>query len=332
MNKIFELKFGSHLYGTSTPESDVDYKAVYIPSAKQIVLNTYSKTLQQGRSKVHCERNTNTDVDIETFSLDRFLGLLMEGQTVSLDVLFAPHDLFVFNNSSHLAEIRENKDKLLTKNVTAFIGYARQQASKYGIKGSRMDALKRVAVLLDRIPEHSRLSTHECALLELVNECGNLVSLEKAPLIEIVMLKGPEGQMDSPHLQVNGRFIPLHATVKYAATIVNKMLYEYGQRANKAHLAGGVDWKALSHAVRVNSQGIELLNTGNITFPRPDRQLLTDIKTGKLSYEEVAPIIEQGLVDLLAARETSTLRDEPDREWANDFIYRVYSDVVRNEQ
>lgn len=38
MNKIVELEFGSHLYGTSTPNSDRDYKAIYIPEAIDILL------------------------------------------------------------------------------------------------------------------------------------------------------------------------------------------------------------------------------------------------------------------------------------------------------
>jgi hypothetical protein len=32
----------------------------------------------------------------------------------------------------------------------------------------------------------------------------------------------------------------------------------------------GVDWKALSHAVRVGTQALELLKTGHVTFPLPN--------------------------------------------------------------
>lgn len=53
MNKLFEMKFGSHLYGTSTPASDVDYKSIYLPTAREIVLGDYHKTINMSRKKDH---------------------------------------------------------------------------------------------------------------------------------------------------------------------------------------------------------------------------------------------------------------------------------------
>jgi len=338
MNKIVEIKFGSHLYGTNTPSSDLDLKGIYLPTAREIVLGSYQRTIAKSRNKADRERNTKDDVDTEYLSLDRYLDLLMQGQTMALDILFAPEASYTFGCDAEsglidpiMAEIYWNREKLLTRNVMAFIGYARQQASRYGIKGSRMDALKRTMEKLGGMTnEHLKLSSYEYALQNLVKESQELISLEKLPLVEIVMLKGPKGLIDQPHLRVNGRAIPLHATVKYAKDIVGKMLDSYGQRAHKAHLAGGVDWKALSHAVRVNGEAMELLKTGFITFPRPDRELLLEIKLGLMPYEKVAELIEQGLADLYVAHENSTLRDEPDKEWANDLVYEVYSQIVRN--
>jgi hypothetical protein len=334
MNTILEMKFGSHLYGTNTPNSDLDFKAIYIPNARDIVLGTVKQTIAKSRPKSTFERNTKDDIDIEILSLDRYLDLLMEGQTMALDILFG-FDLSDCTDEGRniMCEIFTNRDKLLTRNVNAFVGYARQQAAKYGIKGSRMDSLKRVKELLDRIYEKdttSKLASYRSLLDELVEGTKELVSLEKLPLIEIVMLCGPKGAFDAPHLRVNGRAIPLHAQVKYAREVVGKMLDSYGQRAHKAHLAGGVDWKALSHAVRVNAEALELLNTGKITFPCQNKDLLVQIKTGQLTYDAVAEMIEQGLADLYKAQETSILRETPDREWAANLIYDIYRGVVKS--
>lgn len=38
MRKIVTIQFGSHLYGTSTPASDLDIKSVYVPNARSIAL------------------------------------------------------------------------------------------------------------------------------------------------------------------------------------------------------------------------------------------------------------------------------------------------------
>lgn len=334
MNKIVEIKFGSHLYGTNTPASDLDFKAIYIPEARDIVLGKYKKTIAKSRPKAECERNNKDDVDMEMFSLDRFLELLCEGQTVALDILFAPNDSYTSytpEGMALMAHIYNNRELLLTRNVNAFVGYARQQAAKYGIKGSRMDALKRTMEVLERMSHpHDKLSSYEDMIHNLISETKGLVSLEKTALVEICMLKGPTGLVDQPHLHINGRFIPFHATVKWAKEVVGKMLEGYGNRAKKAHLEGGIDWKALSHAVRVNGEAMELLKTNYITFPRPDAAILKDIKTGQIPYEQVAEMIEQGLADLYTAHDVSKLRDEPDYEFVNDLIYEIYSDVVKN--
>jgi hypothetical protein len=340
MNKILEIKFGSHLYGTNTENSDLDFKGIYLPTAKEIVLGTYKKTIATCRPKATCERNTKDDIDVEVFSLDRYLDLLMQGQTVALDMIFAPMEESYYRTYDGKVPgltiwrtIKDNKDKLLTRNVNAFVGYAKQQCAKYGIKGSRMDALKRTAALLeDFTAPRATLNDYRPYLETLVEQSRDIISLEKLPLIEIVMLKGPKGELDAPHLKVNGRSIPFHATVKYAKDIVGKMLDSYGARAEKAHIAGGKDWKAISHCLRVNGEALELLNTGHITFPRPDRDLLLKVKLGQLPYDEVAEMIEQGLADLYIAHEKSTLRDEPDREWADNFVYEVYSKIVRETQ
>lgn len=335
MNKIIEIKFGSHLYGTSTPESDMDFKGIYLPTAREIVLGTYKETIATSRPKQVNERNNKDDVDIDVYSLDRFLSLLMEGQTVALDMLFCnPNNITSITDqgSEIMYQIDINRDKLLTRNVNAFVGYARQQAAKYGIKGSRLDSLKRVKAFLDMLPLHDKLALHEQKIYAFVKECDQILSLEKTPLVETILMPSQKGSVMIPHLRVNGRACPFHANVKYAKQIYEKILEEYGGRAHKAHLSGGKDWKALSHAVRVNHEAIELLTTGKITFPRPEREVLLKIKTEKMPYEEVAEMIEQGLVDLTAAHEKSTLRDEPDREWAQNFLYDVYSNIVKEDK
>jgi hypothetical protein len=333
MKTILELKFGSHLYGTNTPESDVDMKAIYLPSAREIVLGNYHKTIMKGRKKEKCERNTKDDVDVEIFSLDRFLELLCDGQTVALDILFAPADMYTMIDPNYgwiISEIYKHRHELLNKNVNAFVGYARQQAAKYGVKGSRMDALNRVMALLEQANDYDRLAAWSPAIYQLADESKDLVSLEKTPLIEVVMIPGPNKVDLMPHLHCAGRKIPFQATVKQAKTVYGKILAGYGERAHKAHLAGGKDWKALSHAIRVNGEAKELLETGFITFPRPDKDYLLQVKQGLVPFDEVSEVIEKGLVDLMISQEKSKLRNEPNREWAQDLVAKVYTQIVHD--
>ncbi len=45
MDLIVEMRFGSHLYGTATPQSDLDFKAVYLPAARDILLQRVHDTV-----------------------------------------------------------------------------------------------------------------------------------------------------------------------------------------------------------------------------------------------------------------------------------------------
>jgi predicted nucleotidyltransferase len=90
MRNIVTIKFGSHLYGTTTPASDLDYKSVFVPSARDIVMQRVKATIANKRPKGIGEKNYAGEIDEEPHSLQRFLELASEGQTVALDVLFSP--------------------------------------------------------------------------------------------------------------------------------------------------------------------------------------------------------------------------------------------------
>jgi len=47
---VMLTKFGSTLYGTDTPESDVDYKGIYLPTKRQVILQDFKKTLNHHTS------------------------------------------------------------------------------------------------------------------------------------------------------------------------------------------------------------------------------------------------------------------------------------------
>lgn len=322
MNIILQVKFGSHLYGTNTPTSDADFKAIYLPTAREIVLEKARRNVSTSRPKQEYEKNTKDDVDSETFSLKEYLRLLIEGQTVALDMLFAPENFKVVKGPEyHLFDhIYTNREKLLSKGILSFIGYARKQASKYGIKGSRVRAVRETLTFLEGFPG-------QVLLKEIRSQLDTFVA-QGDEFIRFVTCDDPNGATVT-YFEVSGRKFQLTNSVKYSVGVLSKIYNEYGQRAKLAEVNDGIDWKALSHAVRVNFEGQELLQTGFITFPCPEKQLLLDIKTGKLPYKEVEVIIEKGLQDLEVAQANSILQEKPDEQWAEDFLYDVYSKIVK---
>lgn len=318
MNEIVvRVEFGSHLYGTNTASSDRDYKSVYLPSASDILLQRVKGSLGHKVKRFEGDRNSPEDTDDEMYSLQRYLGLLSEGQTVSIDMLFTPKPLIT---SPLWEEVRANKDLLLTKRSAAFVGYCRTQANKYGIKGSRVAAAKEASEFFkahfDRLGNTAKL--HEIAdlLPAIIGEHTKIVELETT--------KG-----NTEHfVDCCNRKVSFGNTIKAAYEIYSRIYENYGKRARLAQTNEGVDWKALSHAVRVANEALELLATANVTFPLPNAAHILDIKRGLLPYDDVASEIEKLLEEVERASELSSLRDEADKDFIDALVCRVYGDVV----
>lgn len=322
MTIIMETVFGSHLYGTETPASDRDWKAVHLPPARDILLQRIKPTISEKTKADGAAKNTADDIDRESWALHQFFKLIREGQTVAMDALFSTHVTWTRAPSPLWLEIVANRHRLVSRKAGAFLGYCRQQANKYGIKGSRMAAARRAseatAELLAEAGTQAKLGDANPWLR------SNLAGMEHIEFVE----RPAAGGGTITHLSVCGRLAPYTATIKNAHEIFAKLFAEYGKRALAAEQNEGVDWKALSHAVRVGRQALELLETGHMTFPRPERVHLVKIKMGALAYQPVAEEIEGLLMAVEEASVTSLLPAEPDMAWMDDLICRAYASEV----
>ena len=321
------MQFGSHVYGTNTPSSDTDYKSLFIPDARDIIIQKAAKHIQNNTKLDPNARNTKDDIDDEQFSVSEYLRLLCEGQTMALDMLFTPESFYLdhYKNYSMCGDnpwyiIKANKDKFLHKGVSAFIGYTKTQAAKYGVKGFRIAALKETIDFLD-ICEYSKLAEKKDLIEEFVKKQDN-------EFIKITDIKGPNGSLE-PHLEVCNRKVPFHANFKYAKEIFQRIYNNYGARAMLAEKNEGIDWKALMHAVRVAREAEELLLTGNITFPRPEKDLLLKIRKGEMAYKEVEQIIEEGLNNIDIWQAKSILPEKPDYKFVEQLVHEFNLDAIK---
>lgn len=316
-NVVVRIEFGSHLYGTSTSSSDHDYKSVYVPSASDILLQRVKGSLGHKVKRYEGDKNSPEDTDDELYSIQRYLALLSEGQTVTIDMLFAPKPLI---SSPLWEEIRANKDSLLTKRSAAFVGYCRTQANKYGIKGSRVAAAKEAMeffkIHLERLGSTAKLHEIAALLPSLAGEHTHIVKLETTP-----------GKSEH-FIDCCNRKVSFGNTIKAATEIYSRIYDNYGKRAKLAQTNEGIDWKALSHAVRVANEALELLATAHVTFPLPSAEHILEIKRGLLPYDDVASEIERLLEDVEKASEVSSLRDEADQDFIDALICREHRKAV----
>ncbi|MDX1470230.1 MAG: nucleotidyltransferase domain-containing protein [Flavobacteriaceae bacterium] len=320
------MQFGSHVYGTNTPESDQDFKGIYIPDAKDILLQRVRETYQNITKKDKDVKNTKDDVDVEIFSLGQYMKLLLEGQTGALDMMFTPRKHWILDESSGLVvweEILENKDKFLHSGVASFVGYCKTQANKYGIKGSRMGAVEDTLEFIKSHVTDFNIRMRDAFDVDFLKEFA-----EGREHVNMVPSVNTGTQQCVYFFEVIGKKFELGVKVKQVVDRLEKIYDEYGERAKLAKKNQGIDWKALMHAVRVKGQAVELLTTGQFTFPRPDKELLLKIRKGELDYSEVAAIIEDGLIEVQEAQEKSILPAEPDRDFADQLIVDAYAACV----
>ena len=304
LNIIVKMIFGSHLYGTNTETSDRDFKGIFMPSRKQVLLGHIPKSFSFSTAKKsrRGQKNEPKDIDTEIYSFHYFIKLACEGQTVALDMLYAPEKM-ILESSQLWDDIVKNRNRFLTKNIQAFVGYARKQAAKYGIKGSRLEAANR-----------AMKEIRKYGLGPSLGEIWDLLPVGE----HLSFVTDDRGNR---FYQVCGRKLHDSVSFDYAYNDIKKFYDNYGELAIDAEVNINIDWKAISHALRAAFEVEELLRYGTITFPLKQAELLKSVKKGELDYvTEVAPMLEKMMDWIEQLSKISHLPDEVDRKFWDDFI------------
>lgn len=307
MRTILKCKFGSHLYGTNTKDSDEDYKGIALPNSRDILIGRIFKTKKESTGNDQ-SKNSKDDVDYDIYSLHYFIELACKGETAAIDMLHVP-DNMILETSDEWKFIQSHREKFNTKNMEAFVGYARRQAAKYGSKGSRLEAINKALVVLNE----------NCWIRDMKMDTiwGCLPIGEHAKMIE-------DSPNNAKQYQICGRIIQSTAKVIYCRDQLRLFYDKYGERARLAELNKGIDWKAISHAIRAAGQLIELFIHNTITFPRPNARDLVEIKQGKWDYKTQA---EPYLNNLMAKVERlgliSELPEKADIDFWNNFLIEI---------
>lgn len=313
MSKIvMETIFGSHLYGLNTANSDTDYKGIFIPDAKDILLGTAPKTIQSSTGDKH-SKNTKDDIDRQMFSLSKFISLACEGDTVAIDMIHADDSKLVVNSETW-QYIRDNRQRFYTKKLTGLFGYVRKQASKYGIKGSRFAALREVVEYIKTIDDSRKVGDFK----------------EYFPLNEFAywIFATDKNGVNQIFYEVLGRKFQQTVSVKEMKTSLFKLWEEYGDRARLAEANQGVDWKALSHALRGGYQLINIYKYGDLVYPMEQNPLILSVKTGNMPFNEVQEELEKVVQEVEILAENSHYPSSVDKKFWEDFLEEIYSEHI----
>ncbi|ULA52013.1 hypothetical protein RPN187_gp096 [Escherichia phage vB_EcoM-RPN187] len=319
MKTIMKGYFGSHLYGTSTPESDVDFKEIYVPHARDILTGNVKEHMSKNTNNTS-SKNTKDDVDHELYSLKYFFKLAADGETVALDMLHTPPSLVVKSDLPDVWKyIQDNRSRFYTTNMKSYLGYVRKQASKYGVKGSRLAVLRQA---LKRSNEWGQYFDNG-AVIRLSHMKNVLPVGEFASWVETENEK--TGKQTFYNL-LDRKFQDTLTNKEFNAILV-KLEENYGERARKAEANEGIDWKALSHACRGGLQLLEIYKTGDLVYPLQDAPFILDVKLGKHTFKTVQEFLEDIVDQVEHASEQAAkngMRQKVDMSFWDDFLEQVY--------
>lgn len=320
---LVDMKFGSHLYGLQTSQSDVDYKGVYLPTLDQLLLGNYARSIQHSTGPKG-DKNAPGDIDRELIALPRFVGLAVSGETVALDML---HCDSPESTSDIWEELVSRRTEFYSRKLSSFVGYVHRQAAKYGIKGSRLAAIKQVIEFIGALPAYS---APHVTLKDIWDD------LPQNQFAFLSTETGKDGVKRNFYV-INQRKYQDTLSVERVFAAVSDMYDRYGRRAKEAERNNGIDWKAISHALRAGYQARDIYLKGDFSYPLDETEFLLDVKLGRLDFKkDVAPYLEN-LVDevtMLAKHATFPEQINPERwdAWLLEKYYQQFLNITYRRQ
>lgn len=235
-NPDFLVQAGSRLYGTNTPESDYDYRGFVVPPFEYLIgLDNFN-------------HHITMEPDTVIYSIRRFFQLLILGDPVVYEILFAPDANIVERSSIGGVVLRSRKLFACKRFARRIGGYAQSEWRK--VTGTQLVPIKR--------------TSNEDEVVEDIRQVFHPQKEEMDEIIRLLFLKH-----DRETRQARRKL---------------------GAKRKDQIERHGYCTSSACHTIRLLGQLRELMQTGHITFPRPEAKRLSMIKRGELSFERVHEI------------------------------------------
>jgi len=260
---IYKVIHGSHAYGLSTPESDVDLRGICIPSKEYFL--THHKRFEQFEDKEN---------DTTIFNLQKFIALAADSNPNIIELLFITPDKILYAHDS-MKELLEHRHLFVTaKAKFTFSGFAYGQLQR--IKTHRRWLLNPP----DHKPTRTEFDLHETKTIN-ASELGAFNKMLEDGYV-----------LDSSALEFVRRENAFQGALK------NWNQYQDWKKNRNPKRAAfeakyGYDVKHASHLVRLLRMGYEILTEGKVIVFRPDREEILAIKQGAWPYEKLIVYAEE---------------------------------------
>ena len=294
---IFECITGSRLYGTSTPESDFDYRGICIPPMN-VLLDPFMGFDQKDSGFEEGDR--------AIYALGKWMKLCADANPNIIELLFVPSENVIVS-SDVWNVIIENKNLFMSKKVKyTFTGYA----------FSQLNAIKNHRQWFVNPPTEK--------------PTRKMFGLTDSP---IVTGENLQFAMNIPHHMFKDEYHDELVRERNYRDAKKKWDNYISWRDNRNLLRRemedkyGYDAKHASHLVRLMTEGKELLLTGNITFPLPNAEEITAIKSGKYSYDEILEMAETMEKEFETWYAKSPLPNAPNKKELTELYLNIVSGI-----
>ena len=263
-NCIYVGIHGSVLYGLDHEGSDIDIKAIYMPSKHDILRGKAIKTYNY--------KNDELDIEIEVKSISSFLRSAESCDTNCIDLLHAPEEMSL-KTTELWGDMKQYRSGMYAKNMKGIVGYIKTHSKKYTNKIDRLNEMKQLLSFINFNQDESHTPANT------VMGVANLFSSSSCKYIKVVKLvKDGEQQ----YLEVCGKKYIFTLGVSQLKEALEVEINRYGKRSNDG-LGKGLDTKSLSHALRVLLQLKEIITTKDLQFPLKHVEYVKAVKLGEVT-------------------------------------------------
>lgn len=294
-NKILEIRIGSHLFGTDTPDSDLDLFGIFMPCDEIVFGGHRCEEVDLSiKAKDDTGRNTADAVDRKFHEYRKFVRLAMQNNPNILHVLFADEKNIVFQDGFgqrllEMAHLFPHKGA-----HHRFVKYADSQRHKMRIKPENYAALEDGLYFLQFFRDDQVIGE----VARQVGVCGTNPSS--------VYVDSGVGK----HIGCGDLNFERGTSVRKAKRMIRERLSKASSRY-VLYTKYGYDTKFGSNLIQLLMEGIELMETGRIEMPLKYANHVLDVKDGKYTVEQIMEWADGLVEDARVAFENSDLPVEP---------------------
>lgn len=297
MHVLYKIKSGSHLYGLSTPASDVDYVGVYLEDTFEEhmdIFNSKDEIDMSIKSKLETGKNDSNAVDEKYYSLKKFLKLCSECNPNIVEMLFCSADCIEFVDQNFKKYVLDMPEMFINiKLIDRFIGYAKSQEQKSYTKSENYVKLDKFKGLLEHKLTGLTNNDHVPLIERLYNPVTKRLALGCADIVKENVITHSKDNTEVI-FEVGDMKFPSGLHTKDAIARIEDRFKRASHRVDGI-LINKYEPKFLSHTVRLLDEGCQLLTKKRIDFPftGQTKKDIMDIKLGITPIEDIPELINK---------------------------------------